>query len=331
MGKLNGKKSKKRPAAEPETKAPSTGTKAPASAGGKRGGWAERVAASLRKRKKRPARTDEVIGDPEPVDPPNESDPELEEGAEPIEIGTRGRKRTTNELANEALAFIEDEEPEDKVTVVMEQRKGLPVLEETDKQFDLSRLKKRLKVIPEFQCSTCSIGPECPEFKEGYVCAFNKAFTSFESRSVDDVLGLMKHIVNKNTERMLRGMLSEEIVEGGQLNMNVTRQSDVVMSQARALLELQRDVNRVTVTVTGPGEQKQGILSKLFGAAKPAAPQIGTQVVTNELPLNPPPVVAGEVIPQEVVRLEKNEGTGEITIQPEKVTEGGDEDGTRNA
>jgi CBS domain-containing protein len=127
------------------------------------------------------------------------------------------------------------------------------------------------------------------------VCAFNEAFAAFPVRNVDSIQELMLNIVNRNKSRLMRAYLSEELVSGGQLDMNVTRMSEVVLNQMRNLVALNQQIQAISVQVVGgPGATAGagGVLSRLFGA-KPSG----------DVDLNLPPAtgatldVRGEVVP----------------------------------
>lgn len=161
----------------------------------------------------------------------------------------------------------ESEAPSESVSVTMERQAPLPILSgKPPTGYVASELDKRKK-LPVLGCSSCHIGQSCPEYAEGYVCAFNDAFSALKARDVESVLTEMGEIVSTNKARLLRAYFAEQQVNGGSLDMNVTRQSQVVMDQMQLLLGLHREQTRVTVTVQGPGivEKKgPGILAQLL-------------------------------------------------------------------
>ena len=77
--------------------------------------------------------------------------------------------------------------------------------------------------LPPRECSACHIGSECPEYKEGYVCFFDKEFKSFDVRSMDGIQNTIGALIQKNMERLQIALLSEQCVSGGQPDPNVTR------------------------------------------------------------------------------------------------------------
>jgi len=119
-----------------------------------------------------------------------------------------------------------------------------------------------IATLPRLSCNTCATGPECPEYKTGYVCAYEKAFKAFPSRDLDCVLELARYIVDRNKERLFRAMLSEQLVSGGSVDPEVTRLSEVVLKQVDHLIRLNSETVRAELSVS---ENNTGLLSRLFG------------------------------------------------------------------
>lgn len=119
-----------------------------------------------------------------------------------------------------------------------------------------------IATLPRLSCNTCATGPECPEYKTGYVCAYEKAFKAFPSRDLDCVLELARYIVDRNKERLFRAMLSEQLVSGGSVDPEVTRLSEVVLKQVDHLIRLNSETVRAELSVS---ESNTGLLSRLFG------------------------------------------------------------------
>lgn len=172
----------------------------------------------------------------------------------------------------------------------------------SDMGVDHAREKKRLRVLPGYNCSACHIGPECPEFQEGSVCAFRESFKAFPARDAESVMHLMGEIVDSNKERWRFGLMTERLVNGGMPDPNVTRLSEVVMSQTQDLIALQKDSEKVSITFTEQGTtateavEKGGFLSKLFQGIQPEPPQIvdhakPPELVDHEQPVNALPAV----------------------------------------
>lgn len=158
------------------------------------------------------------------------------------------------------------------ISMVLEKKEKIAVFGQ-DK--DLSR-KRRLQTLPSYQCSSCSLSAECPQHREGYVCAYEEAFSAFESRDLADVLASMTNILDTNRKRLLFAQLQERISGGGQIDPNVTRLSEVVMNQSYSLVELDRETKKVTLSIDPgedpTGEKKEGILSRLFASPSVSGP-----------------------------------------------------------
>lgn len=167
----------------------------------------------------------------------------------------------------------------ESVSVSVETRAPVPILSGAAPPPHVQKELDKRKSLPVLGCSSCTIAQSCPEYAEGYVCAFNDAFFSMPSRDVDSVLANMASIVNDNMGRYQRAKFIEQQANGGALDMNVTRQSQVVMSQFELLLALHRESTRVTVQVEGPKvatERGPGLLATLLSrkmaTPTPAAP-----------------------------------------------------------
>lgn len=131
------------------------------------------------------------------------------------------------------------------------------------------------KKFPKFACDTCYAAAKCAEYKAGYVCAYQKLFTGFETRNLDDIIQAMHGMVNHNLSRMQRAMVMETI--NGTIDGEV---SDLIDQNMRLLGNIQKlyqasptvlKQTRVaqadgttieTMSVSNP--QSGGILEKLF-------------------------------------------------------------------
>ncbi|MBO8161101.1 MAG: hypothetical protein H0Z24_05645 [Thermosipho sp. (in: Bacteria)] len=90
---------------------------------------------------------------------------------------------------------------------------------------------------PKLACDTCYAAQSCPEYKAGYVCAYNKMFKRFDTRDMNDIIDAMQSMVNLNLERMQRVALFE-ILDGGMPDGNLTAMID----QNMRLLKLLKDM-----------------------------------------------------------------------------------------
>lgn len=131
----------------------------------------------------------------------------------------------------------------------------------------------------QLSCSTCYKGEDCPDYKEGYVCAYNKMFKRFNTRNKEDLMDAMHSIVETSLERLQR-MQMFEMMDGGTADVNVTQ----LMEQSMKYLQMMNQIDimgkqivaqrRVFVDENGHVEtreelranpQEGGIMSRLFG------------------------------------------------------------------
>lgn len=130
---------------------------------------------------------------------------------------------------------------------------------------------------PKMACDRCMNAQTCPEYRAGYVCAYNKMFQRYDTRDMGDVIQAMQGIVDYSMQRLQRGIMSE-MLNGGVPDGNVSQ----MMNQSMGLLtQLQRvyecgspEVLRQTKIVRADGTQETtttlsnpqgGILSQIFG------------------------------------------------------------------
>lgn len=133
---------------------------------------------------------------------------------------------------------------------------------------------------PKLYCSTCYKSGDCPEYQEGYVCAYDKLFKRFDTRNEDDVVNAMSSMVNFNLERLQRAMMFE-MMDGGMATQEVTQlidQNARLLEKMKGLLDnnpktileqrrvLKADGSEEVTTSMGVNPQGEGILSKIFGS-----------------------------------------------------------------
>ena len=160
------------------------------------------------------------------------------------------------------------QEPQESAKITLTQRRGLPILTERG-PVDLVAQDAELSRLPRFSCNTCSIGDDCPSYRPGTVCAYERSFAAFPVRDVDSVLAVMTEIVERTKIRYRRAVLSEELVSGGVATPEVTKLSDQLLKQLGQLLDLSRASQDVSITVMGSPQKSGGILQKLFGGPQP--------------------------------------------------------------
>lgn len=134
---------------------------------------------------------------------------------------------------------------------------------------------------PKLACDTCYKSGECPQYKAGYVCAYDKMFKRFDSRNLEDVIESMQGMVNFNMARLQRAMIFETL-DGGMITPEVSnlidqnmrlleKMKDLVSNSPNAVVSQKRvireDGTEEVVTEMNVSNPNQGgILSKLFGS-----------------------------------------------------------------
>ena len=130
---------------------------------------------------------------------------------------------------------------------------------------------------PKFACDTCYAAQKCPEYKAGYVCAYQKMFNRFDTRDMGDIIQSLQGMVEHNMTRMQRAMIMEVI--NGTIDPQVTAfidQNMRLMTMLKNMYEVgSPEVLRQTRIVRADGTKEEttqitnpqsgGILEKLFG------------------------------------------------------------------
>jgi hypothetical protein len=130
---------------------------------------------------------------------------------------------------------------------------------------------------PKYVCDTCRVGMKCPEYKPGYVCAFQKTFEQFDTRKVTDIISAMQTMVEYNVGRMQKAML-EEVMSGeianpavsGLINQNMALLSNLNRLYSASSLEVLRQTRvvhpdgRILEQNELVNPREGGILAKLF-------------------------------------------------------------------
>ena len=134
---------------------------------------------------------------------------------------------------------------------------------------------------PKLACNTCYSAQTCPEFKEGYVCAYHKMFKRFDTRNLSDVLEGMQSIANMSLERVQKAMLFEQL-DGGRPNndtSNLMNQAMQMMNNLNSIYEnggvILKHTKRVnsdgsieeTTSMNQNSNETGGVIEKLFSMA----------------------------------------------------------------
>jgi len=133
------------------------------------------------------------------------------------------------------------------------------------------------KKYPKYACDTCYAAQKCPEYKAGYVCAYNDMFNRFDTRDMADIIQAVQGIVEHNMARMQRAMVME--VMNGTIDPVTTQLMDTNIRYMQMLKQMYEfgspEVLRQTRIIRADGSEEQttsitnpqsgGILERLFG------------------------------------------------------------------
>lgn len=131
---------------------------------------------------------------------------------------------------------------------------------------------------PKMSCDRCVNAQVCPEYKPGFVCAFNKMFQRYNTRDMADIIQAMQGIVDLSMQRLQRSMMTE-VLNGGMPDPNLSQmmnQSMNLLGQLQRMYEVgSQEVIRQTRVLRADGTQEMttqvsnpqsgGILAQIFG------------------------------------------------------------------
>jgi hypothetical protein len=145
------------------------------------------------------------------------------------------------------------------------------------------------QMLPMVECDTCNLFDQCPERREGSVCAYNELFTGFDTRDPDQLVATMEWLTTVDWQRASMAVIQERLTTGGQIDPRTTAAMDSYERRAARLIDIKqaRDPRTATTRVTvveqrgGPtpsaqgGGQGPGVLAMFFGGQQGALPQAG--------------------------------------------------------
>lgn len=136
--------------------------------------------------------------------------------------------------------------------------------------------------VPPLSCDVCYKAGECAYYNPGYVCAFAKEFSRFDTRDLRDVQDAMHEIVNVNITRLQRALYFESI-DGGMPDDNVSKLMEQNMRYIKMLHDMRKgsaitaqrkvivdeETGRTeTVTTVQANPRQGGILASLMNYVK---------------------------------------------------------------
>ena len=111
---------------------------------------------------------------------------------------------------------------------------------------------------PKLSCDTCYAAAKCPEYKSGYVCAYNKMFNRFSTRDMADIIQSVQGMVEYNMSRMQKAMIMETL--NGTIDPTVTGLMDTNIRYMQMLKQMYEtgspEVLRQTKVVRADGTQE---------------------------------------------------------------------------
>lgn len=194
------------------------------------------------------------------------------------------RERVRSVLQSENLLSDGTEDIDSLDDEIYKKANILPIRDEKGRLVKGQTTKRLSKKVysdkyPKFACDTCLAASNCPEYKSGYVCAYNKMLNRFKTRNLDDLIDLMQGMVEHNVARMQMAMM-QEMMSGAVGDPVVTNFINQNMNLVNSLLKLRETQNttliRQTRSYNADGSmqemtemtnpQRGGILEKLFGS-----------------------------------------------------------------
>lgn len=133
------------------------------------------------------------------------------------------------------------------------------------------------KKFPKLACSNCFMAAKCPEYKDGYVCAYNKMFERFDTRNMTDIIESMQGIVGHGMKRLQIAMMFEMM--NGNIDPAVTGLMDNTMKNLDFLRSMYENASAEVIkqsrVIRADGSVEEstsvhnprsgGILEKIFG------------------------------------------------------------------
>lgn len=133
---------------------------------------------------------------------------------------------------------------------------------------------------PKMSCDTCFVASNCPEYKSGFVCAYDKMFKRFDVRDSTTAFELVEGMINYQSEKLQKEMLQERITGTNSADVNTLMSQQMGMinqymkmreSGLKEGFTQTRTVGsdgtvRESVEINNP--QNGGILEKIFMKGK---------------------------------------------------------------
>ena len=139
--------------------------------------------------------------------------------------------------------------------------------------------KLSTRALPRLSCDRCVMAMNCPEYRAGYICAYDKTFRKYNTRNIEDVKQGMTAIADLALERAQKAFMQETAM-GGVPTKATTQALNDAWNYLSKLHELEKEGDPSepvtiqhtkvkggsieTTTVMGKNPQQGGLLEKIF-------------------------------------------------------------------
>ncbi len=136
--------------------------------------------------------------------------------------------------------------------------------------------------MPQIVCNNCSMGAQqCPNYREGAVCAYNPMFYKFDTRNPNDIEDALHSIANLSIARVQRAAIKENLSGGTHLG-----ETTAAINQAIGLMtDLREAQATIQRTVT---RNPDGTISDTVGVSGTGGKSIIAEMLAKQM--NPPSV-----------------------------------------
>jgi len=188
----------------------------------------------------------------------------------------------------------------------------------------LARAKRKIynKQMPVLACNNCVYSATCPQFKAGYVCAYNELINSHSLQTQEEQREALRNLAEAGMRRFHLATAMETL-SGAPPSLELTETSALVFGMVKQYTELENGMTEVTI-------EQGGVIGELFGGLDNL---IGETTKAVENPPDALPVIEGKPLAlkegAEVVRevaddyvkmgLENSEESGKSRRKPVEV------------
>lgn len=123
----------------------------------------------------------------------------------------------------------------------------------------LARAKRKIynKKMPVLACNSCVYSANCPEFKAGYVCAYNELINSHSLETLEEQHEALKNIALAGMRRFHLATAMETL-SGAPPSLELTETSALIFGMVKQYTETLNGTTEVTI-------EEGGVIGELFG------------------------------------------------------------------